>query len=327
MKTLITGSTGYVGAALCEKLAAQNIPVRALVRSRKKAESLPQGTEVVVGDIMDRDSLRLALEGCNRIYHTAALVRAWTPDPNEFYQVNVEGTKQLFSLALEAGVNRIVMTSTAGVMGPAMSFDVPVNERSTLNPSLFSVYDHSKLKAEKEALRFAKDGIEVMVVNPSRIYGPGIKGDSNSVSRLIEMFRDGKWRFIPGDGNSLGNYVFIEDVVAGHLLAMQEGMSGQRYILGGTNASYNDLFKILKRLTQQNHRLYKIPVKWLMILAKLELFLANTTGKKPMIVPEFVRKLTRDWHLSSDKAVKELGYQITDLETGIKKTLDWLENE
>lgn len=326
MKTLVTGATGYVGIPLVQALARQGTPVKALVRSEARSREISghRHIELVTGDLSDPVSLRQAIRGCDRIFHLAAFAGIWTKDPAQYHRINVQGTSDLLSIALEEGVRKVVITSTAGVMGPSPATGIPVHEETSGEPLLFSPYDHSKLEQEKTAFSYIDRGIEVVVVNPSRIYGPGLVGESNSVSRLVTLFSQGKWRFIPGDGTSEGNYVYVDDVVNGHLLAMQKGVSGQRYILGGDNISYNDFFNLLRKLTRQNHKLIKIPVKVLLGWAQMEILRANMTGKRPMIVPAFVEKLTHNWNLTSEKAVRDLGYRYSDLETGLSKTLQWI---
>lgn len=328
MKTLVTGATGYVGIPLTLALANQGVAVKAMFRSEAKTAELlkhPQ-IELVKGELSDIRSLRNIVKGCDEIFHVAAFAGIWSKDPSYYYRTNVQGTANLLSVAVEEGVKKIVITSTAGVMGPSMKPEIMVNENITDRPLLFSKYDQSKFEQEEKAFSFLEKGIEIVIVNPSRIYGPGIMAQSNAVSHLVNLFNQGKWHFIPGNGTSHGNYVYIDDVVQGHLLAMKKGVSGQRYILGGENMSYNDFFKLLKRLTGRNKRLFKIPVTLLLVWSYLEIFLARSTGKRPMMIPAFVYKLTHNWNLSSDKAKQELGYSFIDLETGLKKTIHWIES-
>lgn len=329
MKFLVTGGTGYVGVPLIDTLLQNNHQVRVLVRSKSKFKNLiaNPNIEIVVGDLLDTKSLQVATSGCSAIFHLAAFADIWSRDPSIYEQINVEGTKNLLSAASAQGVKRILITSTAGVMGPTANDGQPVTEGTSRQPILFSKYDQSKYKEELAAFEFLKKGLEVIIVNPSRIYGPGIHGTSNSVSRLIDLFNQGKWRFIPGDGSSIGNYVYIDDIVNGHLLAMERGSSGQRYILGGENISYRDLFTKLNKLTGRHQKLFKIPIGVLLIWSYSELLVAKLTGRKPMIVPAFVKKLSHNWNLSSDKAKRELGYHFIDFETGLKKTLDWIIHE
>ncbi len=141
------------------------------------------------------------------------------------------------------------------------------------------------------------------------------------------MFKKGKWRIIPADGESVGNYVFIDDVVKGHMLAMKNGRSGERYILGGTNISYNDLFDLLRQFTHSRQNLFHVPLGPVLFFAQVQEFAAKHFGIEPLIVPEFARKLSKHWNMSSLKAMEELGYEMTPIREGLIQTLKWLENE
>jgi nucleoside-diphosphate-sugar epimerase len=165
--------------------------------------------------------------------------------------------------------------------------------------------------------------LAVTIVNPSRIYGPGQLTESNAATKLIKRCYEGKWRILPGNGESMGNYVYIDDVVQGHLQAMQYGQSGHRYILGGENVSFKEFFGLIRELSPHNKRLYKLPVPIMMGFAQSQLLMAEWFGRHPLIIPAFVRKYNYHWNLSSQKAIQELGYQITPLRQGVMQTIEW----
>ncbi len=169
-------------------------------------------------------------------------------------------------------------------------------------------------------------GLHAVIVSPPRVYGPGLLSESNGMTRIIHRYEQGKWRLIPGDGSKISNYVFVDDVVHGHWLAMEKGKSGEKYILGGQNASYNEFFSMLKHISQKNYRLYKIPIWAMLLFAHMQLLLAKIFHKNPLITPIWVKKYLHNWELTSEKAQKELGYVITPLEVGLKKTLLWIRN-
>lgn len=326
MKAFLTGATGFVGSALAKTLAQQGHEVHALVRNRGKAGELTlPGISIFEGNILDPKSLREAMAGCDAVFHLAAQAGIWSKDPGLFERINLEGARLVFNAALEAGIRRMVFTSTGGTMGPSPAKGMPVQEDTNPNPELASAYERSKLKAEQLAVSYLGKGLEIVTVNPTRIFGPGPLEESNSVTKLIRQFSKGQWRILPGDGQSIGNYVYLDDVVAGHILALEKGRAGERYILGGGNASYSEFFELLRCLTGSDHRLIPVPVPLMMVFAQTETALARTIGKKPLIVPEFVRKLTLDWCMSSEKAVRELGYAPISLEEGVLKTLQWLQ--
>jgi farnesol dehydrogenase len=156
------------------------------------------------------------------------------------------------------------------------------------------------------------------------VYGPGLLSDSNGVTKMVKMYLDGKFRLLPGDGNSIGNYVFIDDVVEGHVLAMQRGRAGERYILGGGNASFNDFFRVLAGLTGQQVRMFKVPLPVMHLVARFMEMRANLTGTPPVLTPPWVKRYSYNWELSSEKAQAELGYAPMSFERGLVDTMKWL---
>jgi nucleoside-diphosphate-sugar epimerase len=326
MKALVTGATGYLGRALCALLGSEGITVHAFCRSRIKSQAIAgDHVKIFLGELHDKTMLGKALDGCEQVYHLAAFTKIWSKDQSIYHKINVDFTKTLLELAIPAGVQKMVMTSSGGVLGPSPDKQTPVTENSKRYAVPESAYEQSKILAEQEVFKSLEQGLNVVVVNPTRVYGPGPKGQSNSVTRMIKLFLDGKWRVIPGDGESIGNYVYIDDVVRGHLLAMNKGRSGERYILGGTNISYNHLFQLLQELTNKHHRIIHVPLNLLLLFAHLQKFLANTFDIQPMLVPELVKKLYKHWNMSSAKAIKDLGYETIPIKEGLKRTLDWIE--
>ncbi|MBK8656704.1 MAG: SDR family oxidoreductase [Haliscomenobacter sp.] len=326
MRVFLTGVTGFIGAALARELAGRGVQVSALMRSPAKGNEL-KGVPIrlIQGDVLDLQALEQGMHGCDAVYHLAAQAGVWSKDSGAFDRVNVEGTRRVLDAAVKTGVQRLVFTSTGGVMGPSPGQGIAVHETTNPNPIMASAYERSKAAAESLAFSYLKQGLDVVVVNPTRIYGPGPLNESNSVAKLADQFRRGTWRIIPGNGESIGNYVYLDDVVQGHISAMEKGISGERYILGGENASYNQLFDLLRELTGQRQALLPLPLPVMMLFAGWEHAMAQLFGKKPLIVPEFVRKLAQNWPMSSEKAQTALGYQITPLRQGMSRTLEWLE--
>ena len=324
-KVFVTGATGYIGEILSTKIADSDVEVKALVRNPEKAGRLQhKNITPVSGALADPATLETAMQGCTEVFHVAALAGVWHPDPDAFRKINVEGTLNVLGAAHRQGVRRVVLTSTAGVMGPTSNTEA-VREDTNPEPRLTTEYERSKLEAEQLARQFgAQTGLEVVIVNPSRVYGPGQWSESNAVTKMIRGYAAGSWRLIPGDGHSIGNYVFVDDVVQGHLLAMENGRPGERYILGGENYSFNSFFDLLAELTGRRHFMVHLPIPLMLAFAKTQQFLADTLGRRPLITPPFVRKYLRHWPLSSQKAETELGYRITSLESGMQRTLEWL---
>jgi len=325
MKIMVTGSTGFVGIPLCLELARRGDQVNALARSVPGAQPLHHpNIRVYKGDLQDPSGISKAMEGCEAVFHVAAHTGIWSRDPHLSYKVNVEGTRNVLAAALTEGVRKVVITSTAGVMGPSPGKGVLVDEETNRVPYWATNYEKTKREAEKLAFSYLEKGLEVVVVNPSRIYGPGLLNESNSLTKMIKRYCEGKWRFIPGSGESHGNYVYIEDVVRGHLLAIERGKAGERYILGGENLSYNQLFQMIGQTTGMERRMFHLPMGPMLLFARSQEWMAEVFGKKPLIMPALVKKYSLDWNLSSKKAQSALGYAITPFDEGLRKTLEWL---
>lgn len=328
MKVLVTGSTGFLGVPLCLELARRGIAVNALARSVSKSTPLRHPMiEVVQGDVLAPESLEKAAEGCDCIFHLAAYTKVWESEPNQSRKINVGGTENVLLAAQKAGVKRVVITSTAGVIGPSPQKGVLVDEETNPHPVLTTEYERTKLESERLALTYVEKGIDVVITNPTRIFGPGPLTPSNSVTRVVKTYGEGKWRFIPGDGKSIGNYVYLDDVVKGLILAMEKGVPGERYILGGSNLSYLELFALLSELTGKRQWMLNIPLGPMQFFALTQVWLAKWFKIPPLITPEFVKKYSKDWLVSSKKAQTELGYSVISIQEGLEKTWQWLQHQ
>lgn len=323
MTVLVTGATGYVGQRLAFRLAKGGDTVHALCRSPDKAKALAhERIRVFQGDIADRDSLRRAAAGCRQAYHAAALVSVWAKDPSDYARVNVDGTINVLDAAASQGVERIVITSTAGVFGP--SHGGLVDEATPRRVPFFNEYESSKAAMHAAVRAKASEGLHAVIVCPTRVYGPGPMVEGNAVTRMVQRYIEGRWRALPGDGRRSGNYVFVDDVIDGHIAAMAEGRSGEAYILGGENASYRDFFATLAEVSGIEQRLYPVPIAALMAFAWTEQKRADWFGRKPLVTPSWVRRYSFDWANSSAKAEAELGYAPRSLKDGLAQTVAWL---
>ncbi len=325
MKVFVSGATGFIGIQLVKRLVHEGHIVHALYRSQSKADLIKhQNIILFKGDILDTVSLERAMADCDEAYHTAAFAGVWAKDPSVIFRLNVEGALNVIETAGKHGVRRVVLTSTAGILGPSQG--EAVHESSPAPESFFTDYEASKFQLEQQVLGRIENNPEVVVVNPTRVYGPGYLSESNGVTKMIKQYVEGKWKLIPGDGRSSGNYVYVEDVVSGHLLAMQKGLPGERYVLGGENISYNQLFEFVREASGVRHRLFKIPL-WIMLAAAgVMKFISLISGRPPLIVPDLVRKFNHNWFVSSQKAREDLGYQSTDARSGIIQTVQWILN-
>ena len=325
MRVFVTGATGFIGIQLVKRLVSHGDTVHALYRSETKADLIRiPGVKFFKGDILDASSLANAMKGCQAAYHIAAFAGVWAKDPERVFRLNVDGAMNVIEAARKSGTARVVISSTAGILGPSQKD--PVHESTPPPTSFFNLYEESKFRLEQLLLGRKEGNPEVVIVNPTRVYGPGYLSESNGLTRMIKQYMKGSWRLLPGNGLSLGNYVHVEDVVSGHLLAMQKGLAGERYVLGGENISYIQLFQYIKIASGVKLRLFKVPL-WLMLtVAGLMQGISSITGRPPLIVPNLVRKFSLNWIVSSQKAIRELGYEARKAEEGIRQTVQWIQN-
>ncbi|MFD2583383.1 NAD-dependent epimerase/dehydratase family protein [Pedobacter vanadiisoli] len=321
LRVLVTGASGFIGRKLSFALAEMGYDVIAFCRDIKHPFLINhRNIQFVKGDVLDPISLERAMEGCYQVYHTAAMAKMWCKNEQDFYNVNVTGTRNVLDCALKLGIERVVHTSTCGVWGPTLN--LPVSENDPRAVGFPISYERTKYLAELEVKEFVKKGLEVVIVNPSRVYGDGPITDSNTVSKMVTGYINGTWHFIPGDGKAIANYAFVDDVVDGHIAAMQNGRNGERYILGGTDVSFNGFFNTLKQLTGKQRSLYKIPVGIIKAYSLLESLKSRLFKLTPFFLPEFADRLKYNQQYSSSKAIAELNYRITPFTVGLGKTIN-----
>lgn len=325
MNCLVTGANGFIGQRMCERLSLEGHKVRCLVRSLEKFRPLSHLDSVtpVIGDLEAESALKEGARGCDTVFHLAAYAKPWSKDKSLSYRINVTGTENLLRAALQEGVKRFVFTSSAAVIGPSPGVE-PIDESYPRDVPSFNEYEETKAAAEELVRSYCRDGMETVIVNPPRVYGPGPVNESNSITKIIRLYSLGKWRIMPGDGKCIGNYVLVDDVVKGHILAAINGKPGDRYILGGENLTFRQLFKILAELTGKQRSMIYFPI-WLMkVVAGVMEGQASVTGIAPLITVPWVKKYLNHWSLSSNKAKTDLGYDNTPFREGARITLDWL---
>jgi dihydroflavonol-4-reductase len=306
MKVLVTGATGFVGAAIARALLAAERQVRVLVRSgsdRGNLQRLP--VETVDGDLADVGSLERALEGCTGLFHAAADYRLGARDPTELYRTNVEGTRHILNAARAAGVGRIVYTSSVATMGIPAD-DSPGDERTPVAlGDMIGHYKRSKYLAEEVVRDAARAGLSVVIVNPSTPVGPGdIK--PTPTGQLVLDAAAGR---MPAYVDTGLNVVHVDDVAAGHLLAFERGRAGERYILGGENLTLQTILTQIARLVGRRPPRIRLPYAAVLPLAYAAEAVAKITGRSGRVTLEGVRMSRKRMFFSSAKAVNELGYR------------------
>ncbi len=325
---MVTGATGFIGNRLVQELLNSGYQVNVLVRSKNRipAEQQKQ-VSIFEGDLFDLEMIDAAMKSCEFVFHLAAYANIWSKEKNLAYKTNVTGTRNILDTALKNGISKVVFTSSAATLSPSSEANEEMDENSPVPEKYSTDYETTKREAELLCLEYVGKGLKVVTVKPPRVYGPGKMSKSNSVTLMIKLYMKGTWRFIPGTGEQIGNYAFIDDVVKGHILALQKGTPGETYIVGGTNASYNLFFKTLREVSGKNYRMVHLPFSLMLAISKFELFMAETVGKKPLITPPWIRRYLQDRLVSSGKAMREIGYTITPLRDGISKTIVWLHSK
>jgi len=325
MKVLVTGSTGFVGAAVARALNATGTEVRVLIRRDSDLRNLGGlKVEQAYGDLRDRDSLRRALSGCQQLYHVAAHYALWAKDPSVFYEVNVTGTRTLLETARELGIERIVYTSTIGVIGLPVGGGLGTEETPVSLSHMAGDYKRSKYLAEQEVLKLARAGLPVVIVNPSAPVGQGDIKPTPTGQMIVDFMKGRMWAYI----ETGMNLVDVDDVAVGHLRAMERGRVGERYILGNQNLSLREIFETLSKLTGVKAPRIKLPWQAVLPLAHINSWIADyLTHQSPRIPLEGVRMAKYRMHYDCSKAIRELGLPQTPVETALEKAVRWFRDQ
>jgi len=321
MKALVTGATGFIGSAVARALLAAGTEVRVLVRPGTDLRALEgQAVETVSGDLCDEASLRSALTGCQQLYHVAAHYALWARDPSVFYKVNVDGTKTLLEAAKDVGIERIVYTSTIGTIGLPEGGGGGREETPISLEQMAGDYKRSKFLAEQEVMKMAKEGLPVVIVNPSAPVGVcDVK--PTPTGQIIVDFMKGRMAAYIETGMNL---IDVEDVAVGHLRAMERGGLGERYILGNRNLMLRDIFKMLSPWTGVRAPTVKLPYGFVLPLAHINKWIADYITHRPPRIPlEGVRMAKYLMHFDCSKAIRELGLPQTPVETALEKAVKW----
>ncbi|PKN53435.1 MAG: epimerase [Deltaproteobacteria bacterium HGW-Deltaproteobacteria-13] len=319
MKKLVTGSTGFIGSAIARELIKDGEEVKVLIRKTSDTRNIDNlDVERVYGDIRDSDSIKMALKNCDTLYLTAAYFAHWAPDPKLLYEVNVGGTKASLKAALEAGIEKVVYTSTNNAI--AASGPIPANEEKAFN--YWEAGDHysmSKYIAENEARIFITRGLPVVIVNPTLVIGINDLKPTPSGQMIIDVVN----QKMPGYIDGGVNIIDVEDVARGHILAAKKGRVGERYLLGNRNITVYDYLKLIADIAGVKPPAVKLPYPVALALGHIFELGAFITKKPPVVTASEVRigKMT-EWYDCS-KAVNELGLPQTPIDMTIRKAINW----
>jgi farnesol dehydrogenase len=323
---LVTGATGFLGKNLVIELRKRNYPVRALVRQSKGEVCLTLqelGVELAYGDITDESSVFKAMDGCQYVFHTAALVKTWVRDRLQFDRVNVEGLGNILDCAKKTKIEKVIYTSSFIALGPTDG--VVADENYVLAPRTFhNDYERTKYLADQLARKYANEGYPLVILYPGVIYGPGELTAGNIVVNLIRQYLNRKLPGLLGDGSKHWNYGYIDDVVTGHILALEKALPGSRYILGGENASIQSFINLLEELSSVPAPKWYIPFWLAKTTSAGEELLAYLFNRSPQNTRGTIEIYKHDWTYTSAKAEQELGYSHLSLREGLSRTLEWL---
>lgn len=322
MTTLVTGATGFVGSAVARALLARGEAVRVLVRAGSSLRNLADLTvEVVAGDLEQPETLRRAAAGCRALYHVAADYRLWAPEPAPMYRTNVDGTRALLRAAADAGVARIIYTSSVATLG----LDPAGRPSDETTPSkvgdMIGHYKRSKFLAEQAVrLLIDREGAPVVIVNPAAPIGPRDARPTPTGRIVIDAAR-GR---IPAYVDTGLNVVHVDDAAAGHLLAFERGRIGERYILGGQNLTLGEILTMIARVSGRRPPQVRLPNRLLLPIAHLsELAARLGLAGEPLLTVDGLRMARKRMYFTSAKAERELGYRARPAEDAVRDALDW----
>ena len=317
---LVTGGTGFVGSHVVRTLLERGRRVRCLVRPRSRRENL-EGlpVEPAEGDLTDPPSLSPALSGIETLYHVAADYRLWAADPAEIYRANAGGTDHLLAAAANAGVARVVYTSSVAALGLTADGSPAVETTPVERSNIIGHYKKSKYDAERVAESWAARGLPVVIVNPSTPIGERDIKPTPTGKMIVDFLN----RRMPAYVDTGLNLIDVRDVAAGHLAAAERGRSGERYILGHRNMTLKEILDLLASLTGLPAPTVRLP-HWIPLsAAAVATGIAQVTRRPPRVSLESVRMSTHRMFFDASRAVRELGLPQTPVEQPLSRAVAW----
>ena len=326
MNCFVTGASGFIGANLVHELTARGHKVKALLRKGSEVRGL-QGAnyEPVYGDVSDGRKLTEAMRGCDWCFHVAASYHLWLKDYAPMYAANVDGTRNVIAAALQAGVSRIMYTSTVGCIGLPKAVNgvvTPTDEDTPVSGAQMSNhYKRSKWQAEQVAREFAAKGAPVVIVNPSAPVGPRDVKPTPTGKVIVDFLN----RQMPGYVDTGLNWVHVRDVAIGHILAAEKGRPGERYILGNAEGNWTmkETLETLESITGIPAPTFRVPYGVALAAAYVDEGLARITGKAPKAPLAGVRMARYKMFFSPAKAIRELGLPQTPPRQALNDAVDW----
>lgn len=324
MKSLVTGASGFVGSAVVRCLLAAGHEVRCLVRPGNNRRNLDKLTvEISEGDLRDTASLQRAVSGCDNLFHVAADYRLWVPDPETMYDINVRGAQALVLAAAKAGIKRMVYTSSVATLG--LNADgTPANEETPSSlATMIGHYKRSKFLAEQAVQQLTNEHkLSLVIVNPTTPIGPrDIK--PTPTGRIVLDTLCGR---MPAYMNTGLNVAHVDDIAQGHLLAYAHGRAGERYILGGENMTLLQILQTIDEISGRQVKRINLPANLVLPLAWVMEKTAMTAGTEPRVSVDSVRMAKKKMFFSSEKAMRELGYQYRPAVEALRDAISWFQD-
>jgi len=319
MTTLVTGAAGFLGSHVTRQLVARGESVRVLMRPSSNNRAISDlSLEYVTGDLREPASLERAMKGVKRVFHVAADYRLWAKHPQEIYDSNVGGTKNLLGAAKEAGIEQLVYTSTVATVAVDRP-ELPNEFTDAKLEEMIGHYKRSKWMAEQAVLRAAKEGLPAIVAMPTTPVGPW-DWKPTPTGKIILDFLNGK---MPGYVETGLNFVGVEECAAGHLLASEKGKVGERYLLGAENLTLKGLLDVLAEITGLRAPAMKIPHGVALGVAYVESAFSRLVGKEPQIAVEGVKIAQHKMFVDCSRAKRELGFQPGPVAAALERAVRW----
>jgi dihydroflavonol-4-reductase len=322
-KTVVTGASGFIGSAVVRKLIKRGKEIRCYLEPGAKLDNLAGlDVEKVTGDVNDRDAIARALKGCDTLYHLAAIYAIWLPEPSLMYRVNVEGTKTVLWAAYKANLDKVVYTSSIAAVGRRPDGE-PADENnqfSSMDWDEGNGYVRSKWLSELDALRFAREGLPLVVVNPAFPFGERDIAPTPTGGFILAALK----KQLPGYVDAGMCAIDVDDCAEGHVLAAEKGRVGERYILGNHNVKMRDFYKTVAKVADVPEPKVRFPVgvargiSW-----GVEQYATRVKHEKPLTTYKASVFATSNHFYDNDKARRELGLPVTPLEATIEKSVRW----
>ncbi len=323
MLAFVTGATGFVGSHVARALAAQGADLRLLVRSGSDLRNIRElQAEQVTGDLRDASSLKKAVAGCDVVFHVAADYRLWVRDPDQMYRSNVEGTKAILEAARESKVRRVVYTSSVATMGFQSNGHLATEESPVSLANMIGPYKRSKFMAEEIAIAAGKSGMDVVVVNPTTPVGErDIK--PTPTGRIVVDFLKKKF---PAYVDTGLNLVDVAECARGHVAALEQGRSGERYILGGENLTLKQILDKLAAITGLPSPKIKVPYVVALATGVVDQVVTGyIRNREPRATIDAVRMGRKKMFVSSGKAERDLGWKTVPVDYALRRAVEWFQ--